>query len=148
MRHPRRIIVACVASTLIAAPASNAASADTADRREVVSFGTAAREELRAGMRGYLESVQGIVDGLSTSRPAEVAASAARSGERMLTLESAITGLALPPGFVTLSLDTHRKFDALAAMAATGAPRLQLLGALDEILSNCTSCHAAYRLGP
>lgn len=135
-----------VAVSCAAVLAANAGAGE--DPRDVLHVDAGQREELRAGMRAYLESVQGIVDGMASSRAAVIVDSARRSGEGMLTLHSAVTAVALPAGFIALGLDTHRKFDALAALAAGGAPRLQVLGALNDILANCTSCHAAYRIAP
>lgn len=122
------------------------AAAPANDARETITLPAAEAETLRAGMRGYLESVQGIVAGLAASQPAAVAAEARKSGEAMLDGKVIATGLSMPAGFIAISLDTHRKFDDLARAASSGAPRLQILAKLNDILANCTSCHAAYRL--
>lgn len=118
------------------------------DARETIALSAAEAEDLRAGMRGYLESVQGIVEGLATAKPALVATQAQKSGAAMLDSKVIAAGLAMPAGFIAMSLATHRQFDDLARIASAGAPRLQLLAALNDILANCTSCHAAYRLRP
>jgi cytochrome c556 len=54
--------------------------------------------------------------------------------------------LKLPPEFVAVSIDTHQKFDDLAAAASSGATKAKVLEDLAHILTNCTSCHAGYRL--
>lgn len=110
-----------------------------------IRLGATEREHLRAGMRTYLESVQEIVDGLATRKLERVAKAARKSG--MAAVEGVpVTLIAtLPPGFSLLSADTHAKFDALAEVAKPGADSRSLLGALHDILANCTACHASYR---
>jgi hypothetical protein len=122
-------------------------AAGTGDTRETIALAPAVAEELRAGMRIYLESVQGIVEAMATAKSSTAAEAARKSGESMLGAKALVAGLTLPVGFIGMSIDTHRKFDAFAREAASGAPRLQLLKSLNDILANCTSCHAAYRLG-
>lgn len=122
--------------------------ARASDARETIALAHADAEELRAGMRIYLESVQGIIEAMSSAKSAGAVEPARKSGESMLGPKALVAGLTMPPGFIAMSVDTHRKFDAFAREAASGAPRLQLLKSLNDILANCTSCHAAYRLKP
>jgi len=116
------------------------------DRREALVLERADGEQLLAGMRGYLASVQGIVDGLARSDVTAVAESARKSGAAMLAeiRLSAIVGL--PPGFLVASLATHQKFDDLAEAAKAGATRLALLDSLSALLASCNACHEAYRV--
>lgn len=116
------------------------------DPREVVRLAPAEAEKLRAGMRAYVESLQGIVAALAANRTADVPELAARSGARMLRDVSLLSGLQLPPGFVAMSLATHSQFDELAETAARGTSRTAILESLSGIMANCVSCHAAYRL--
>jgi len=116
------------------------------DRREALVLERADGEQLLAGMRGYLASVQGIVDGLARSDVTAVAESARKSGAAMLAeiRLSAIVGL--PPGFLVASLATHQKFDDLAEAAKAGETRLALLDSLSALLASCNACHEAYRV--
>lgn len=116
------------------------------DTREALVLERADGDHLLAGMRGYLASVQGIVDGLARSDMAAVAESARKSGAAMLgeIRLSAIVGL--PPGFVLASLATHQKFDELASAATAGATRLAVLDSLSALLASCNACHEAYRV--
>jgi len=103
---------------------------------------------MRAGMRAFLESVEGITQGIAEGSKQRVAASARRSGWAMMDDAATAMALKLPPEFVAVSIDTHQKFDDLAAAAEAGAAKGKLLGDLGQILTNCTACHASYRLSP
>ena len=67
---------------------------------------------------------------------------------QLLQGTSPMTGLKVPLGFTSMSLDTHDKFDKLAEKAEHGASRTEILNDLSSIMSNCVSCHALYRLAP
>lgn len=115
------------------------------DAREKIELSFKEREEIRAGMRAYLESVQGIVEGLAQHKMAVVAKSAARSGEAMVKDVPVLMALKLPPEFVVISMDTHKKFDELAREARVTRTKLAVTSKLAEVLMNCTSCHAMYK---
>ena len=66
--------------------------------------------------------------------------------KRSMDEEAIEIAIKLPPEFVALSLDTHQKFDALGLEAARGGTKIGALKQLDEILANCTACHATFRL--
>jgi cytochrome c556 len=124
------------------------ASTSQASQRQPLQLSASEREHLRAGMRTYLESVEGITQGLAENKMQAVAKSAKRSGQSLMDETAVAMVLKLPPAFVAASIDTHGKFEALAAAAAAGAPKAQLLDDLGQILSSCTACHATYRLSP
>lgn len=115
------------------------------DGRVRIELSAKEREHIRAGMRVYLETIQGIVEGLARHRMAAVARSAAKGGERMLADVSLELVMKLPPDFVLISADTHRKLDELAAAARQPGTKLAVTTRLGEVLENCTSCHAKYR---
>lgn len=123
------------------APATVAAG----DGRARIELSAREREEIRAGMRAYLESIQGIVEGLARHKMGEVAKSAAKGGERMLADVSLQLVMKLPPDFVMISADTHRKLDELASVARETRTKLAVTEKLAEVLENCTSCHAQYK---
>lgn len=120
----------------------------TASARTALSLSPGERAHMRAGMRAFLESVEGITQGIAEGSMQRVAASARRSGWAMMDDAATAMALKLPPEFVAVSIDTHQKFDELAAAAEAGAPKSKLLGDLGQILTNCTACHASYRLSP
>ncbi len=116
------------------------------DSREAVALAPAEVETLLAGMRTYLESIQGIVAAMAENQIAKVPGIAAASGAKMLRNVAPLTGLKLPLGFTSMSFLTHDQFDQLAAKAGHGASRAEILAGLRDIMGNCVSCHAAYRL--
>lgn len=122
-----------------------AARADD-DGRTTITLDEAERDALLAGMRQYLASIQGIVTSLAANHTGEVEESAKLSGAKMLMDVSPATAARLPVGFISISFDTHDKFDNLAELAARSGSRTEVLAAVRDILNNCTSCHAMYRL--
>jgi hypothetical protein len=113
--------------------------------REPIQLSPNEREQLRLGMRVYLESIEGITRALAENKLPLAAKSAEKSGMGMMGEEEIEIAMKLPPEFVALSLDTHQKFDALGLEAARGGTKIGALKQLDEILVNCTACHATFR---
>lgn len=123
------------------------ASSGRATPREALNLSASERAHLRAGMRTYLESVEGITQGLAENKMQAVATSARRSGQSLMDETAMAMALKLPPDFVAASIETHGKFEELADKAAA-ATKAQVLDTLGQILSKCTACHARYRLNP
>lgn len=125
------------------------ASSGQLTTREPLHLSASERAHLRAGMRTYLESVEGITRGLAENKMQAVAKSARRSGQSLMDETAIAMALKLPPDFVAASIETHGKFEELADQAtAAGAKKAQVLETLGQILSGCTACHAKYRLSP
>lgn len=145
----RTLTMAIAAAALLAAPAilQHAAATGT-DERQVIVLTPTERDVMLAGMRTYLETIQGITAALAENQPDRVAAIAAKSGAKLLQTVSPATAPKLPLGFMSMSFDTHDKFDKLSAKAARTASRGEVLGDLRDILGNCTSCHMSYRAVP
>ncbi len=145
---PRRAaLVAALAIGVFAAPASSQVAPQAkGDPREAVALSPAETETMLAGMRTYLETIQGIVAAMAENQVARVPEIAGRSGAKLLQVAAPATGLKLPLGFTSMSFDTHDKFDKLADKAKKGASRSEVLNDLRDIMGNCISCHAAYRL--
>jgi hypothetical protein len=116
------------------------------DPREAVALSPAEAEALLTGMRTYLETIQGIVAAMAENQVAGVSDIAPKSGAKLLQDVNPVTGLKLPIGFASMSFDTHDKFDKLAEKAARGSSRGEILNDLRDIMGNCISCHASYRL--
>lgn len=134
--------------TLAAGATVLGATDRTADTRETLALTSSERDHMLAGMRTYLQSIQGIVEGLARNRMDRVAASAAKSGKALLDGANAGLVLVVPPAFTGMSLDTHAKFDDLAARARGGASKGEIMNDLGALLTNCTGCHATYRVEP
>ncbi len=119
------------------------------DGRTVIHLSAVNRVHFRKGMRVYLESIEGIIDGMTQHKMGLVAKAAKKSGMNMIKDVSLETALGLPPEFILMSADTHEKFDELAKTARTNrVSKLQIMEQLSTILGACTSCHSAFRLTP
>jgi hypothetical protein len=116
------------------------------DERTPIELTSEEAEHLRAGMRTYLASIQGIVEALPRSNMRTVATTARSAGMGMLDDIPISLVMKLPPGFVALSMETHQKFDALSRTAESSGTRSVVLQQLQEILASCTACHATYRI--
>jgi hypothetical protein len=127
-------------------PAPAPAAAQIADTRQEIVLTPAERAHVMKGMREYLESLQGIIESLSINKLDGVAESAQRAGAKMLQDAPGTVPLKAPLAFTAMSLNTHEKFDILAERATKSASRGEVLTALAEIMGNCTSCHATFRV--
>jgi hypothetical protein len=116
------------------------------DARTSIELAPKEAEHLRAGMRIYLASIQGIVEALARNKMEVVASESKRAGMGMLSDIPVSLVMELPPAFVALSMDTHQKFDALSREAQSSGTKSSVLTHLQEILANCTTCHATYRV--
>jgi hypothetical protein len=116
-----------------------------ASQRTLNGLSAGERESIRAGMRLYLECIEGIIDGLSANRIGDVARYAKRAGTDMIQGVSAADAVRLPPEFLLLALDTHMKFDAMAQEASQHGSKTAVLQQLGAVLDNCNACHATYR---
>lgn len=147
MRRTSVAIVVCAFSATFAGSVVSHRLAQAKDNsREAVALNRVEAEELLAGMRTYLETIQDIVAALAENKIARVPEIAAKSGNKMLGGINPMTGFKLPVGFTMMSLDTHDKFDKLAEKAARSVSRTEVLTDLGVILNNCSGCHAVYKL--
>lgn len=133
---------------LSACSTSHGLTRSAPDTRTPIRLSAKERDQLRRGMRIYLESVEGVMDGARRGQMAKIARSAKRSGMGMLDDVSFAEALKLPPEFLILAIDTHQKFDALSRSAEQGMSKAAAIEQLSRILANCTSCHASFRLAP
>jgi hypothetical protein len=141
--HPAVGLVAAIVGACATIPPADSAG----DARAAIRLAPAEREHLRAGMRGYLDSVQGIVDAATEGKMARVASSARKSGMASVSDLPLATATKFPAEFLMLSVDTHRKFDTLADTASgSGAGAKAVMAELRDILANCSACHASYKL--
>lgn len=137
----------CVAVTILSACDKQPVDSSLAGvTRTEVALSDRESEHLRQGMRVYLESTQGIIEALGDNKLAAVQSHARKAGVSATGDVPLWVALSLPPEFVLLGMDTHQKFDALAAAAAQGASKREILQHLRDVLLNCTACHAIFRL--
>lgn len=114
-------------------------------RTEIILEGSE-RDMVLEEMRGFLDGVQSIIAASTENDMQTIAESAkivgmANAGDVPLTLMSK-----LPIEFKSLGLETHKAFDEIAREAEDIGDAKIILTRLGDLLTNCTSCHATYRL--
>jgi hypothetical protein len=99
-------------------------------------------------MRTFLSGVQKIVTGAAHNDMKMVAEAATSVG--MAAAHEVPSGLRakLPLEFKKLGHATHTGFDDLARDAASMADPNLALKQLGQVMSNCVSCHAMFRIEP
>lgn len=116
------------------------------DGRTTVLLASDERNLVLTEMRGMLETVQIVVDGLKSGDMKQVAQAARASGVAAAADVNPTLMAKLPLEFKQLGLSVHKRFDKIAAAADSGASREELLASLSTQLSACVACHAGYRL--
>lgn len=120
----------------------------SADGRIAIHLNSGERDLVLGEMRMFLESVQQITAGINANNMKQVAESARKMGRNA---QAAVPGSLmgkLPVEFKTLGFDTHKKFDELAFNAEEFEDQAHTLELLSELINNCVSCHAAYKINP
>jgi hypothetical protein len=136
-----------LAAVLVCCSLWPAAAAQAAgDDRQPVALGPEHQAMVLKEMRVMLESVQGILAGLSAGEREEAAAAASRAGMGMVQGMPPALQKALPKEFRHLGMRTHRGFDELAVAIRQGESRDMILDRLSDHLANCTGCHSGYKL--
>ena len=146
---PGRLGLAILAAAILGGLAGCAAprpAPASADGRHVVVLTPAARGMVLAEMRQMLASVNEVVHGLAAPDTPRIERAARASGLAMAADVEAQVMRALPPLYRELAMQAHRGFDILAAGAAAGRPREDLIRALSGIIKSCVACHDVYRV--
>jgi hypothetical protein len=115
------------------------------DGRTAIVLTPAERDMVLSEMRGFLETVQGITEGLADNDMEAIASSvrtlgAANAGGAPVSLM-----VKLPGAFRSLAMETHGGFDELAMEAEDMGDAQIVLGRLGDLMRKCTTCHAGYR---
>ncbi|ABE62739.1 conserved hypothetical protein [Nitrobacter hamburgensis X14] len=116
------------------------------DGRTAVLLASDERDLVLTEMRGMLETVQVVVDGVKTGDMKQVAQAARASGAAAAADVNPALMAKLPLEFKQLGLSVHKRFDEIATAAGSGASSEQLLASLSTQLSACVACHGSYRL--
>ena len=116
------------------------------DGRQRIQLSAAETDLILSEMRGMLEGVQGLAEGLADNDRGLIADAARAVGGAEAEAVPKSLMLKLPLEFKSFGVDTHDEFDALAAMAEAGAGTTEMTAKLSDILLRCTTCHAGYRL--
>lgn len=116
------------------------------DARQAIVLSEDERNFVLTEMRGFLDSVQGIIDGVASDNMKAVAEAARSSG--MITMQRAPQSLMskMPPEFRMLGMSTHVSFGKLAEEASAMGDKQQILKQLGGLMANCGACHQGYRL--
>ncbi len=117
-----------------------------ADGRMSIELTESERNLVLGEMRGFLVSVQQIVQGLAEEDMGKVVEAARKSGR---AAQGAVPGSLmgkLPMEFKQLGFDTHTRFDRLAMDAEALEDPAVVHEQLARMMENCIGCHAAYRL--
>ena len=116
------------------------------DGRMSIELTESERNLVLGEMRGFLVSVQQIVQGLAEEDMGKVVEAARKSGR---AAQAAVPGSLmgkLPMEFKKLGFDTHTRFDQLAMDAEALEDPAVVHEQLARMMENCVGCHAAYRL--
>ncbi len=117
-----------------------------ADGRTAVILSEPEREFVLMEMRQLLESVQGVIGGISQGDYARIEKAARASGAAAPRAAPPELMLNLPAGFKKTGMSVHKGFDDIADAAGRGESKAQLLERVYGQLSTCVGCHAAFRL--
>lgn len=141
---PTLVAIAAVIFTL--APASPANAQVVTDQRQAITLDPGERAFVLAEMRGFLQSVEGVVGALAADRVADAQGPAAKSGMSVMHSVPPTLPKKLPREFMMMGRATHQAFDALAQEAASMGDKTAVLKQLETILNTCNTCHSSYRL--
>mgnify|MGYP003622078890 CR=1 FL=1 len=116
------------------------------DGRNEIKMTSENREYVMEEMRGFLESVQKINEGIAKNNPTIIEKIGQESGT--CKVDGVPKGLikSLPLGFKEMGFETHELFDVMAKMAKKNYDRQQTLEKLNQLLNNCVACHKTYKI--
>lgn len=118
----------------------------SSDGRTAILLNDGERDLVLSEMRAFLETAQQITEAISKDDMEAVAKSARAVGH---AAQQAVPGSLmgkLPMPFKRMGMDTHSKFDGLAADAEQLGDGNHALGQLSTLMQNCVACHTAYRI--
>ena len=137
-------VIATIVAIMMIAPGNKTTIAS--DGREVIWLEPQQRNLVLTEMRAFVVSLRDINEALGTDDSALFQKAALTVGLKAQQGVPLDMMKALPLPFKKLGMDTHKKFDDLAANAGQGAGKEELLTELSQLMSNCIACHAAYQL--
>ncbi len=123
-----------------------AAAQESIDPRQEIVLAPAERAFVLMEMRGFLQSIEGIVSALANDRVGRAQEAAKRSGMGVMHDVPPTLHRKLPKEFMQMGRQTHQAFDALAEEAGTLGDKAVVLKQLETIINTCNTCHASYRL--
>lgn len=142
------LIASFFVSSLFMTNIANADGHATAkpDTRQSIVMTEAERNLVLIEMRGFLQSVQVIIQALGKDDSATVSKAATKVGMIEQKPMPAELKKKLPKEFKMLGMKTHKAFDQLALDAKEMEDKQQTLEQLGRLMKNCVSCHAMFKL--
>jgi|LGVF01.2.fsa_nt_gb hypothetical protein len=116
------------------------------DGRMTIVLTEAEKAQVLSEMRAMLEGAQAITEALSVNDMDAVATAASSLGMVVANADSPDLIAKLPIEVKTLGLGTHAGFDELANLAQVSEDPLEVLAEFSNLMLNCTTCHASYRI--
>ncbi len=117
-----------------------------ADNRKALILEDFEKDFLLAEMRGFLNSVHQIIDGIEKDNMEQITKAAKNSGfSDVANVPTSLRGK-LPLEMKKMGFSVHRAFDQMALDAEQLGDKEHTLSQLNEILATCTACHALYRV--
>jgi hypothetical protein len=143
MKHLLPLLLLLAAAPLNAA---EHAHSPALEHRKPIHLSAEEKAHIHLEMRLFLSGTQKIVTGVAANDMKLVAAAARELG--MAAAHEVPPGLRakLPLEFKKLGHATHQGFDDLARDADSLADANHALRQLGQVMSNCVSCHAMFRL--
>ena len=120
--------------------------AQASDGRTAVILTQGEKDIVLEEMRGFLNGVQLILEGLDEKDMKKVAQSAKAIGTNGVGELPGSLVRKLPLPFKQLGHPTHKAFDELAIEATDLGDEKLILKKLASTTNNCVTCHAAYKL--
>lgn len=121
---------------------------ESSDGRTAIILEQGERDLVLEEMRGFLEGVQTITQGLAENDMKSIAEAAKKIGMANAGGVPVALMAKLPLEFKTLGMATHKAFDALSMEAQDLGDAKTVLAQMAELMNNCTTCHSIYRIDP
>lgn len=113
------------------------------DTRESVQVTAEQRQFVMSEMRGFVEGMEEIYQGILENNPHRIAEAAEKSGSHVKSPKALRE--ALPKEFLQMGKKTHMLFDAIADSALSDYDRAVAEKQLGQLMNNCVACHSVYR---
>lgn len=116
------------------------------DGRSEIKMTGENREFVMTEMRGFLESVQKINEGIAKNNPEIITKVGQQSGTCKVDVVPQGLVRSLPYEFKQMGFQTHELFDAISKIAKKNYDRQQTQEKLNQLLNNCVACHKTYKI--
>lgn len=113
------------------------------DARQSVVVTPEQRQFVMSEMRGFVEGMDEIYQGILENNPEKIARAAEKSGTHLKPPKALRD--ALPKEFLQMGMKTHKLFDAIADSAMDDYERAVTEKQLGRLMNNCVACHSMYR---